>query len=332
MTLSLTRPVLVTGTAGFIGFHVAHHLLRLGVEVIGIDNLNSYYDPQLKRQRLALLRRAQHTEGQMSFYENDLTSTEVVKSIVSQHRPSAVIHLAAQAGVRYSIDNPESYVQANLVGLQKLLEVCARGGVDRFLFASSSSVYGKRRDYTLPFSESDPVGTPTSVYAATKVAGEALVHSYAHLYGISATSMRFFTVYGPWGRPDLALFKFAQALVAGEEITVYGNGGAQRDYTYVGDIVAAITRLLPLTEGPGVVNIGAGRPHTVLDLVEALSEAYGLAPRIVHMDEQPGDMAHTVADVRALRRLIDFTPPTSLADGVERFVEWHREWSGNLDS
>lgn len=337
MTQPQPRPVLVTGAAGFIGFHVAHRLLRLGIEVIGYDNVNSYYDPRLKRQRIAELKAAQQSPGQLHFYENDITSEENLRRIFDRYQPSIVIHLAAQAGVRHSIESPGSYMDANLIGLQRLLEVSSHGKVDHFLFASSSSVYGARASYSRPFSESDPVDTPTSLYAATKVSGEAITHSYAHLYKMPTTAMRFFTVYGPSGRPDLALFKFAEALVRGEEITVYGAGGSQRDYTYIDDIVESILRLMHLPpEGEKsapwrALNIGGGRPHTVLDLVQTLAEAYGLPPRILHMDEQPGDMAHTLADTRKLQALTDFTPSTELAEGVSRFVDWHREWSGHLD-
>jgi len=329
---------LVTGAAGFIGFHVTQRLLAAGHQVIGIDNLNDYYDVNLKTARLDLVNRY----PEFTFIKIDIADREGIARLFREQGFQRVIHLAAQAGVRYSLENPLAYADANLIGHLNILEGCRHGRVEHLLYASSSSVYGLNRK--LPFSTGDSVDHPVSLYAATKKANELMSHTYSHLYGIPTTGMRLFTVYGPWGRPDMALFKFTRAILAGESIDVYNNGQMQRDFTYVDDIAESIIRLQDVIPQPDkdwtvesgspasssapyrVYNIGNSQPVALMDYITALENALGQTARKNMLPMQPGDVLDTSADTRELAEAIDFRPQMQVADGVARFVSWYRDF------
>ena len=329
---------LVTGCAGFIGMHCAQRLLARGDTVVGIDNLNAYYDPALKEARLASLT----SHPQFRFERLDLADRAGMRALFDQTRPTRVLHLAAQAGVRYSIDQPDDYTDANLLGFGNVLQGCRKAKVQHLVFASSSSVYGGNAK--LPYSERDAVDHPVSYYAATKKANEVMAHSYAHLYGMPTTGLRFFTVYGPWGRPDMALFKFTRAMLAGEAIDVYGNGQLVRDFTYIDDIVEGVLRVLekpatpdatydPLAPNPGtssapyrIFNIGNSAPTVLMDYIAAIEAALGTPALKNMLPIQPGDMHSTAADTSALAAWVGFSPSTPVSEGVARFVHWYREF------
>jgi len=329
---------LVTGAAGFIGFHVAERLLSAGHQVVGIDNLNDYYDVNLKLARLDLLK----PHPLFTFIQLDLADREGMAELFSKGAFERVIHLGAQAGVRYSIENPLAYADANLIGHLNILEGCRHHKIGHLLYASSSSVYGLNRK--MPFSTDDSVDHPVSLYAATKKANELMSHTYSHLYGIPTTGLRFFTVYGPWGRPDMALFKFTRAMVAGEQIDVYNNGQMRRDFTYIDDIAEAIVRLQdvipradeswtveqgsPATSSAPyrVYNIGNSNPVTLLAYIEALEKALGIAAKKNMLPMQPGDVLETSADTQPLYEVTGFKPQTSVEEGVARFVSWYRSF------
>jgi UDP-glucuronate 4-epimerase len=325
----MTR-VLVTGVAGFIGMHVAQALLRRGDEVLGIDNLNDYYDPKLKLARLAQLR----TEPGFDFERLDIAETAATAACFAAGDFDRVVHLAAQAGVRHSVTHPHSYAQANLVGFLNVLEGCRWNGIQHLVYASSSSVYGGNRK--LPFAESDAVDHPVSLYAATKKANELMAHSYSHLYGLPATGLRFFTVYGPWGRPDMACFDFTRAILAGEPIRVFNHGRMSRDFTYIDDIVAGVLAVLdapPTASDEGaayrVLNIGSHAPVPLLDFIATLEAALGQRAQLDLQPMQPGDVPATYADVTALQAITGSTRPCMpLAEGVQRFVDWYRAYHG----
>ena len=322
--------VLITGAAGFIGYHTAKAWLDAGAEVTGIDALTDYYDPDLKRARLA---RLTSREG-FTFHHARIETPGVMDDLA--RGADIVVHLAAQAGVRYSIDAPESYVTANLVGTFRVLEAARHAATPHLVMASTSSVYGANRD--MPFVEEAKADSPMSFYAATKKAGEAMAHSYAHLYDIPITMLRFFTVYGPWGRPDMALFKFTAAMLEGREIDVYGQGEMYRDFSYVDDIVAAIRALgqIPPARGDAhlssdvapfrVVNIGNEAPVRLLDFIAALEKALGVTAKKRMLPIQPGDMPRTWSDTARLKALTGRAPHTPLRDGVARFVDWYRDY------
>jgi UDP-glucuronate 4-epimerase len=330
--------ILVTGAAGFIGFHLAQRLLDREDEVIGLDNLNDYYDVRLKEARLA---RLQERPG-FQFVKADLADQQAIADLFDRFQPVRVVNLAAQAGVRYSLTNPHAYTNANLVGFLNVLEGCRHGSVEHLVFASSSSVYGANT--RLPFSVEDNVDHPLSLYAASKKANELMAHSYAHLYGLPCTGLRFFNVYGPWGRPDAALFRFAAAMVEDRPIDVYNFGHHRRDFTYVDDIVEGITRVLdrpaqPNPEWSGdapdpasstapyrLYNIGNHQPVELLSLIELLEKALGRKARMNLLPMQPGDVEDTVADVAALERDFGFAPATPIEEGVARFVAWYRDY------
>ena len=332
------NPVLITGCAGFIGMHCAKRLLEQGVPVVGIDNLNNYYDVALKHARLAELRPHAH----FRFVELDLADRQGMADLFAEVAPSKVLHLAAQAGVRYSIDQPDDYTDSNLLGFGNILQGCRKHQVEHLVYASSSSVYGGNTK--MPFAESDAVDHPISYYAATKKANELMAHSYAHLYGIPTTGLRFFTVYGPWGRPDMALFKFTKAILAGESIDVYGEGKLVRDFTYIDDIVEGIMRVLdkPATPdashdsqnpNPGtstapyrIFNIGNNAPTVLMDYIAALEGALQMTARKQMLPIQPGDMHSTSADTRALQAWVGFSPAMPVATGVQHFVDWYRSF------
>jgi UDP-glucuronate 4-epimerase len=327
--------VLVTGAAGFIGFHVARQLLANGREVVGADSINAYYDPKLKEARLELLKR----DPKFSFVKHDLADRAASSALFEQHRFPIVIHLAAQAGVRYSLQNPYAYVDANLDGFINVLEGCRHNGCRHLVFASSSSVYGANTK--LPFSVRDNVDHPISLYAASKKANELMAHAYSHLYRIPATGLRFFTVYGPWGRPDMAMFIFAKAILAGEPIRLFNNGAMRRDFTYVDDVSHAIVRLIdrppqgqsgppadPATSSAPwkIYNVGNNRPEDLMDVVSLLEKEFGRTAIKEMLPMQPGDVEATYADTAELERDIGFRPSTPIGEGVARFAKWYREY------
>ena len=337
--------VLVTGAAGFIGFHLSTRLLERGTPVVGYDNVNPYYDPSLKRARLAQLEStARRTGTPFRLIEANLEDRAAVEAAFSSTKPNKVVNLAAQAGVRYSIENPAAYIQANLVGFGHILEGCRHHGIDHLVYASSSSVYGGNTN--LPFSEHQGVDHPVSLYAASKKANELMAHTYSHLYGLPATGLRFFTVYGPWGRPDMALFLFTKAILAGEPIQVFNHGQMVRDFTFVDDIVESLMRVLdkPATADPcfdpaqpdpatswsshRVFNIGNSNPTPLLDYIEAIEQALGIKAEKQFLPMQPGDVPATAADTSALEAWTGFKPNTPVRDGVAKFVAWYRGFYG----
>ncbi|MGP6445022.1 NAD-dependent epimerase [Rahnella aceris] len=329
---------LVTGAAGFIGFYVSQRLLAAGHSVIGIDNLNDYYDVNLKLARLAQL----ENKVGFEFIKLDLADREGMAALFAEQRFERVIHLAAQAGVRYSIENPLAYADANLIGFVNVLEGCRHNKVGHLLYASSSSVYGLNKKQ--PFSTDDSVDHPVSLYAATKKANELMAHTYSHLYKIPTTGLRFFTVYGPWGRPDMALFKFTKAILAGQNIDVYNHGEMRRDFTYIDDIAEAIVRLqdvIPQSDPEwtvedgspasssapySVYNIGNSNPVKLMTYISALEKALGMVAGKNMLPMQPGDVHETSADTSPLAKAIDFKPETPVEQGVQRFVDWYRDF------
>ncbi|HEX6099713.1 MAG TPA: NAD-dependent epimerase [Thermoanaerobaculia bacterium] len=331
-------PVLVTGAAGFIGYHVSKRLLERGETVVGLDNVNDYYDPSLKEARLRMLR---ELPG-FRFERMDIADTAGMAALFTEHRPERVIHLAAQAGVRYSLINPHAYTESNVTGFLNILEGCRAVRTAHLVYASSSSVYGSNERQ--PFSEHHTVDHPVSLYAATKKANELMAHTYAHLFAIPCTGLRFFTVYGPWGRPDMALFKFTKGILAGEPIPVFNEGRMIRDFTYIDDIVEGVVRVLdhpaapdpsfdPANPDPAasnapyrVFNIGNNQPVPLLDCIHLLEEALGRKAEMDLLPLQPGDVTSTMADVSELEAAVGFRPTTTLADGIAAFVRWYRDY------
>lgn len=334
----MSKTILVTGAAGFIGFHVADRLLADGWTVVGLDNLNDYYDVGLKQARLAVL--AGHSG--FRFEKLDLADRAGMAALFARETFRTVIHLGAQAGVRYSLLNPQAYVDSNLTGFGNVIEGCRRNGCEHLIFASSSSVYGANTK--LPFRTSDSVDHPISLYAATKKANELMAHTYAHLFRLPATGLRFFTVYGPWGRPDMAMWIFARAILAGEPIRLFGNGDMQRDFTFIDDIVEAIVRLAQKPPCPNpawsgdapdpatssapwrIFNIGANVPVELMHVVRLMEKAIGREAVKEFLPIQPGDLPATFADVADLAAEVDFRPRTSIEDGIVRFVAWYRDY------
>ena len=314
--------VLVTGAAGFIGFHVASSLLDDGHEVLGWDNFNAYYPVRLKRDRHARLAGRPGYRG----VEADLCDAERLRRTVQDERPDAVCHLAAQAGVRYSLTQPFAYEKSNLEGFLSVLEACRHAQVPRLVYASSSSVYGGNTK--LPFSEDDPVDRPVSLYAATKKANELMAHCYTHLYGLQTVGLRFFTVYGPWGRPDMAMWLFTEAMLAGRPIAVFNHGKMSRDFTYVDDIVAGVKAALFRggLEPCEVINLGNHRAENLLDMIGTLARALGVEPKLDFQPMQPGDVEATYADIALAQTKLGFEPRTKIADGIPKFVAWYRDY------
>ena len=330
--------VLVTGAAGFIGSHLSHRLLERGDKVLGYDNLNDYYDPTLKQARLDRLL----PKMGFSFVKGSLEDRAALEAAFGDFRPQRVVNLAAQAGVRYSLENPHAYIDSNIVGFLNILEACRHRGVEHLVYASSSSVYGANRK--LPFAVEDSVDHPVSLYAASKKANELMAHTYSHLFGLPTTGLRFFTVYGPWGRPDMALFLFTRNILAGKPIDVFNHGRHTRDFTYVDDIVEGVIRTLdrvpgpdpdydPLAPNPGsssapyrVYNIGNHRPVQLLRYIEVLEQCLGRKAQMNLLPLQPGDVPDTEADVAALQRDTGYSPNTGIEDGIRRFVDWYRDF------
>jgi UDP-glucuronate 4-epimerase len=331
-------PILVTGAAGFIGFHVARRLLDAGRPVVGLDVVNSYYDPALKEARLAELGK----RNGFSFVKLDLADRAGVAALFAEHRFEYVVHLAAQAGVRYSLVDPFAYIDSNLVGFTTILEGCRHNGCKHLLYASSSSVYGSNTH--MPFSVHDNVDHPLSLYGASKKANELMAHAYSHLFWLPTTGLRFFTVYGTWGRPDMSMWLFAKAILAGEPIKLFNNGDMRRDFTYVDDIVESIVRLVDRASGPDpkfsddapdpgtsnapwrVYNIGNNNPVELLEVVRLLEDALGVKAKRELLPMQPGDVPATYADVDDLMREVEFKPSTPIGEGIQRFVAWFRDY------
>jgi UDP-glucuronate 4-epimerase len=314
--------ILVTGTAGFIGMHLAHTLLEEGHTVVGLDNFNDYYPVQLKRDRHARLTSYYNYIG----VEGDLCDSALLTHLFKEHRFDVVCNLAAQAGVRYSLTHPAAYMKSNLEGFLNVLEACRHARTPRLVYASSSSVYGGNTK--LPFSESDPVDCPVSLYAATKKANELMAHTYTHLYGLQTVGLRFFTVYGPWGRPDMAYWSFTQAMLAGKAIPVFNHGHMQRDFTFIDDIVAGVKAAL-FTSGLApyeVLNLGNHHSEKLMDMIETLGATLGVKPVMDLLPMQPGDVPATYADITRAEAKLGFRPTTSLAQGLPKFVTWYRQY------
>jgi UDP-glucuronate 4-epimerase len=330
--------ILVTGAAGFIGYHVCNALCRRGDEVVGIDSLNDYYDVVLKQTRLAQL----DSLDNFSFIKMDIADRAAIEKLFSDQKFKRVVNMAAQAGVRYSLENPNAYIDSNLVGFTNLLEGCRHQGIEHFVYASSSSVYGANE--TMPFSTQDNVDHPVSLYAATKKAGELVAHSYSHLYQLPTTGLRFFTVYGPWGRPDMSPILFAKAILAGEPIKVFNYGKHRRDFTYIDDIVEGVVRCLDIIptgnsdwsgENPDpsssrapwkIYNIGNSEPVELLHYIELMEKAFGKTTQKEMLPLQPGDVEHTYADVGPLQSEIGYSPSVSIDEGLQRFAKWYKDY------
>lgn len=322
-----SKKILITGAAGFIGFHLAKRLLDLGTTVLGLDNLNDYYDVNLKESRLRILK----DYPCFTFVRGDLADADTVNKQFKMFQPDIVVNLAAQAGVRYSIDHPRSYIDSNIIGFFNILEACRHHTVEHLLFASSSSVYGNQQK--TPFSTSDNVDYPISLYAATKKSDELMAYTYSHLYGIPATGLRFFTVYGPYGRPDMAYFKFANKIRKGEPIQIYNHGDMYRDFTYVDDIVTGIEHMLcnpPKANELGdlykVYNIGNHKPEQLMHFIEVLEQALGQKAEKEYLPMQPGDVYQTYADVTDLQKDFDFKPETTIEEGLGKFAVWYKKY------
>lgn len=332
--------ILVTGAAGFIGFHTCARFARLGHTVVGVDNFNDYYSPQLKRDRIQKIAAL----PEFTSYTLDLVDAEKLNALFAGERFTHVINLAAQAGVRYSLTNPQAYIQANIVGFANLLEACRRHAVEHLVYASSSSVYGLNT--LLPFSADHPVDHPISLYAATKKSNELMAHTYSHLYGLPTTGLRFFTVYGPWGRPDMALFIFTKAILEGRSIPVFNNGDMERDFTYIDDIVEGIAAVTGLPASPSpdwrpdqplpsisqapyrLYNIGNNNAVRLKDFIRTLENALGRKAVLDLLPMQPGDVRATFADIEPLRKAVGFAPKTPLETGIGNFVQWYKKYYG----
>ncbi len=337
--------ILITGSSGFIGYHLTKRLLESKINVIGIDNLNSYYDINLKKARLEELYKISKIEKvDFTFFKEDIENYKKIEKIFKKHKPIKVVNLAAQAGVRYSLENPSAYIKANLEGFGNIIELSRQYSVKHLVFASSSSVYGGNKK--LPFNENDNVDHPVSLYAATKKANELIAHSYSHLYNLPVTGLRFFTVYGPWGRPDMALFLFTKAILNNEEISIYNHGKMTRDFTYIDDIIESLLRIIDkvpesdknfdyMAPNPStswapykVFNIGNSNPTQLLDYINAIEKATGLKAKRKYMPMQPGDVENTSADTHLLEDWVNFKPNTSIEKGVKEFVSWYKSFYG----
>jgi UDP-glucuronate 4-epimerase len=334
----MTKSILITGAAGFIGYHLAERLLNDNHSVIGIDNLNDYYDVNLKKARLAKLQ----VHPNFTFHNIAIEHRSSMERLFDQISFSTVINLAAQAGVRYSLENPHAYIDSNIVGFTNILEACRHHKIEHLIYASSSSVYGANRK--LPFSVEDAVNHPVSLYAATKKANELMAHTYSHLYGLPTTGLRFFTVYGPWGRPDMAYYSFAQKILSGTPIQIFNHGNMMRDFTYIDDIVEGIVKLIPKPPKPNhqwdrlnpiagssyapykVYNIGNNSPVSLMDFISILEDKLGVGAKKEFLPMQPGDVEETFADVSELMNEVGFQPSTSLNVGLAKFVEWYRDY------
>lgn len=318
-SFSSRKKIFLTGIAGFIGFHLARHLSARGDEVIGCDNFNDYYDPKLKRDRAEILKK----EG-IKIYEIDLRDKAKLEEVFQDAHFTHIVHLAAQAGVRYCITHPQAYVHSNLDGFVQILEVCRKFGPIPFIYASSSSVYGMNKK--IPFSESDPTESPSNFYGATKKSNELIARSYHHLYKIPVTGLRFFTVYGPWGRPDMAYFSFAKALLNESPIPLFAEGKMKRDFTHIDDIVKGTASAIDLSAPDEIFNLGHNSPHAVTELVELLESATGKKAVIQHHPIQPGEVPVTFADISKSQAILGFSPKVTLSDGIKGFIDWYQSY------
>ncbi len=334
--------ILVTGAAGFIGFHLCKRLLKTGEKVVGIDNINNYYDQKLKISRLNILK--ENSENNFYFYKETIENKDAILNIFDKYKPSKVVNLAAQAGVRYSIENPDAYVKANIVGFLNIIECCRNTKVKHFVYASSSSVYGGNK--LMPFSEKQSVDHPVSLYAATKKSNELIAHSYSHLYDLPSTGLRFFTVYGPWGRPDMALFIFTKLILEGKPIEVYNHGNMSRDFTYIDDIIESVLRILNKApkkddtfdmNNPSpsnswaphkIFNIGNSQPTKLMDFINAIESSLGKEAKKIFLPLQPGDVPGTSSNTELLEKWINFKPYTSVEEGINKFVNWYKDFYG----
>jgi len=337
--------ILITGSSGFIGYHLTKRLIKLKKKIICIDNFNSYYDVNLKRARqLNLYKISKKENNEFLSFEVDIEDSEKIENIFKIYKPNKVVNLAAQAGVRYSLENPLAYINSNIKGFTNILEMSRHYSIEHLIFASSSSVYGGNK--VLPFKEKDNVDHPVSLYAATKKSNELMAHSYSHLFNLPVTGLRFFTVYGPWGRPDMALFLFTKAILNNKEINIFNNGDMSRDFTYIDDIVESLVRVIDkipksdssfnyIDPNPSsswapykVFNIGNSNPTRLLDYIDAIEEATGIKSKRNYMPMQPGDVANTSAETIELEKWINFKPNTSIKKGVKEFVEWYKSFYG----
>ena len=335
--------IIITGAAGFIGYHLSKRLLEENISVIGIDNMNSYYDVNLKEARLQNLKNiVLKGDNFFSFIKADINNQSLINQIFEENKPEVVLNLAAQAGVRYSIENPSAYIQTNLVGFSNILEACRKYPVKQLIYASSSSVYGGNTK--MPFSEREGANHPVSLYASTKRSNELLAHSYSHLYSIPSIGLRFFTVYGPWGRPDMALFLFTKAILNGEPIKVFNHDKMERDFTYIDDIIESIIRLIKRPPKPDksfdtsnpradiswaphkIFNIGNSNPESLTDYISAIEDSLGIVAKKIFLPMQPGDVPSTYSDCSSLERYINFKPNTPIKDGVDKFVNWYKNF------
>ena len=335
--------ILITGTAGFIGFHITKRLLNEGFEVVGLDNLNPYYDVKLKNSRLNILKELSKKKSvKFSFFKEDLENQNFLTELFNKFTFNEVLNLAAQAGVRYSIENPSAYINSNILGFSNLLEVCRKNNIQQLIYASSSSVYGGNKN--LPFSEEHNVDHPVSLYAASKKANELMAHSYSHLYGIPTTGLRFFTVYGPWGRPDMALFLFTKSILNKEPIKIFNKGDMIRDFTFIDDITESLFRVINkkatsdsnfdyLQPSPSsswapyrIFNIGNSNPINLMDFISTIEEILGCKAKKEFLDMQPGDVASTSADTALLENWIGFKPRTSIKEGIKKFIDWYKDF------
>jgi len=313
--------ILVTGAAGFIGMHLCKSLLEDGFLVFGIDNLNDYYDPDLKQARLVQLT----TYENFTFSKSDIADMDALDDKFQSFKPEKVVNLAAQAGVRYSLENPHAYIQANVVGFMNILECCRHHEVQGLIYASSSSVYGGNTKY--PFSVEDRVDQPISIYAATKKSNELMAHTYSHLYGLNTTGLRFFTVYGPWGRPDMAMYIFASKILAGEPIPVFNHGRMQRDFTYINDIIKGVRAAMRKKYSCEVFNLGNNRSEDLLEVIQIIEENIGKKAEMDMQGMQPGDVEKTFADIEYSREMLGYQPTTPISAGIPKFIDWFREYN-----
>ena len=312
--------ILITGSSGFIGMHLSKSLLEDGISILGVDNMNDYYDPKLKYDRLKQLQKFKS----FVFVQADISDKEVVDKVFRNFKPDRVVNLAAQAGVRYSLEDPGAYIQANIVGFMNILEACRHNKVDGLIYASSSSVYGGNKK--IPFSIDDSVDKPISIYAASKKSNELMAYSYSHLYGLNTTGLRFFTVYGPWGRPDMAMFIFSEKILNGEPIPVFNHGKMQRDFTFIDDIIEGTKSSIKLNYGCEVFNLGNNKSEDLMDMIALIEEGLNKKARFNFLDIQPGDVEKSFADIDYSNKMLDFRPKTSIKDGIPKFLDWYKTY------
>ena len=316
-----SKKILVTGAAGFIGFHVSKRLVKENYEVYGIDSINDYYSVSLKNDRLDILK----TKNNFKFSKIDISNHDDLSEVFNDFKPEIVLNLAAQAGVRYSLENPFAYVNSNLIGFVNIIELCRRNKVEGLIYASSSSVYGDNKK--IPFDVKDRVDTPISIYGASKRANELIAHSYSHLFNLNTTGLRFFTVYGPWGRPDMAMYIFADKISSGKPIQVYNNGNMKRDFTYIDDIVSGIKSSIEKNYPCEIFNLGNSRSENLMDVVRKVEENLNMSAEIEYLPMQPGDVASTYADIKKSEKMLNYKPTTNVDKGIKEFISWYKEYN-----